>query len=67
MKLFDGEISERTTGSRDEQTRHVLWIFAHQALENGTVFRIDGKDRGVVVNGKTLYDLSSDDKCLLVR
>ena len=64
--LLQRELAEGTSRSREQDFLYLVVALAHQALEDGRVFAVNGKDVYVILCGKAAYQFASHDERLLV-
>ena len=64
-KLVERKGAERTAACREDELLYGT-RFAHEALEDSTVFAIDGQQRHLVLQTEARDEFTGHDKCLLV-
>ena len=66
LHLLKGELTERTTRSREKDFLYLSLMVAHEALEYGRMFRINRKDRRMILLCKSHDEFTSHNESFLV-
>ena len=66
LHLFKGELTERTTRSREKDFLYLILMVAHETLEDSRMFRIDREDWRVILLCKSHDEFTSHNEGFLV-